>query len=726
MLARMLLLLSLVPGWAAPQDVEALHAAVRDGAAERVRALLDAGVPVDAANEYGTTALFFAADRGDVALVRLLLERGADADRDDSFYGATPLVWALSNDHSEVAVLLLRHGSSGAVEALASAIQNDDADLLTAALDTGPLASAERDRLLTLAESLGRSNAVDALRATAVFDPELSTGFDVTPERLASYVGMYRNEDEDIMLDIVVRGSALAIHTIDGSNAGDGGETVVDAVAPDMFESADGTATLSFGGRAGVIEFAQLRHGNEDLGLQPVDPEEAELLRGNRQPRASASGAARTGDPPPRSLGQWASFRGPRASGVADGQAPPLTWNVDTGTNIRWKTPLPGIANSSPIVWDDRVFLTTAVNTTGDDIVRTGLYGDVKPVDDLSEHAFKVYCLDRITGRVLWEDLTYEGLPRIKRHPKASQANSTPVTDGEHVVVLFGSVGKLVAYTMEGHRAWERDLGALDSGWFYDPDYQWGHASSPVLYEDTVIVQVDVQQQSYLAAFDIATGEPLWKTERDEISTWGSPALYRGRPRDELITNGTTIRGYDPRTGEELWTLGPNSEVVVATPIVGDGLVYVTVGYPPVRPIYAIRPGGNGDISLPANSDTNEDIAWSKNRGGTYIPSPILYRGIFYTNANNGRLTAYDALTGEMLYRTRIAGVGSSYVASPVAADGRMYFSSEDGTVHVASVGGEFEMLASNAMNEVIWATPAISDGMLIVRTLGHVWGIGE
>jgi outer membrane protein assembly factor BamB len=239
-------------------------------------------------------------------------------------------------------------------------------------------------------------------------------------------------------------------------------------------------------------------------------------------------------------------------------------------------------------------------------------------------------------------------------------------------------------------------------------------------------VQADVQKGSFIAAYDLTDGSERWRTDRDEIPSWGTPVVYRGAPRDELITNAKTIRSYDPATGKELWTLGPNSEVVVGSPVVGDGIVYITAGYPPIRPIYAVRPGGEGDISLPDGSETNENIVWSKNRGGTYIPTPLLYRGIFYTNANNGRLTAYDAASGEMLYRARIGATGGSYVASPVAADGKIYFSTEDGTVHVVKAGPEYELLASNEMGEIIWATPAITNSVLIVRTLQHVWGISR
>ncbi len=218
----------------------------------------------------------------------------------------------------------------------------------------------------------------------------------------------------------------------------------------------------------------------------------------------------------------------------------------------------------------------------------------------------------------------------------------------------------------------------------------------------------------------------MWKTRREEdVPSWGSPTVYRGEKRDELITNGNIIRGYDPASGKELWRLTPNSEVTVATPVVAHDLFYVTAGYPPARPVYAIRPGARGDISMPEGTDSSEAIAWSKNRGGTYMPTPIVYGDYLYTCANNGRLTAYEAKTGELVYRQRV-GSGGSFTASPVAADGRLYFTNEDGDIVVARAGAEYEELARNEMGEVVMSTPAISGGLLVVRTLKHVYGLGE
>jgi outer membrane protein assembly factor BamB len=209
------------------------------------------------------------------------------------------------------------------------------------------------------------------------------------------------------------------------------------------------------------------------------------------------------------------------------------------------------------------------------------------------------------------------------------------------------------------------------------------------------------------------------------VSSWGSPAILSAAGRDELVTNGTKVRGYDPATGELLWTLGPNSEVTVATPVARDGVVYVTGGYPPVRPVYAIKAGAKGDISLPQGQEKSEAVAWSNTREGTYIPTPIAYGDYLFTCGNNGIVTVYDARTGERLARSRV-GAGGAFSASPVAADGRLYLANEDGEVHVVSADPKLAPIAKNEMKEVIMATPAISDGLIVVRTLGHVYGIGE
>lgn len=423
---------------------------------------------------------------------------------------------------------------------------------------------------------------------------------------------------------------------------------------------------------------------------------------------------------------QWPSFRGPRASGMADGHATATRWNAESGEGVLWKAPIPGLAVSSPIVWGDKVFLTTAISGDPNASLRHGLYGDVEPSKDLSPHSWRVYALDKATGKVLWERTAHEGAPKTKRHPKASQASSTPATDGRYLVAFFGSEG-LHAYDLSGKPLWKRDLGVLNAGWFFDPDYSWGVASSPVIYKDLVIVQCDVQQDSFVAAFRLVDGASAWRTPREEIPSWGTPTIYEGPGRPELVTHATKfIRAYDPLTGKELWRLGPNSEITTPTPIVAHDLVFVTNGYGGIQPIYAIRPGGSGDLSLPEGQQASERIAWSKKRGGPYTPTPIVYGEYLYTLGNNGVLTAYKAKTGEQVYQQRVGAKAGAYSASPVAADGKLYLAAEDGEIHVVKAGPDYELLATNSIGEVLMATPALSEGVLYVRGLKHLFAIGK
>jgi PQQ-like domain len=421
----------------------------------------------------------------------------------------------------------------------------------------------------------------------------------------------------------------------------------------------------------------------------------------------------------------WPSFRGPNASGVAEGQPTPLKWDVASGENLLWKTSVPGMAVSSPVVWGDRVFVSTAVSGDPNAGIKTGLYGDVKPSNDVSMHSWRLLAIDKRTGKVLWDRVAHEGVPKTKRHPKSSQASATPVTDGRHVVVSFGSEG-LYAYDFDGKLLWTRDLGTLNAGWFYDPDYEWGIASSPIIWKNSVIVQCDIQKNSFIAAFDVATGSPQWRTAREEIPSWSTPTVYQRDGRTELVTQATGFtRGYDPATGKELWRLSGNSEIAIPTPIVGPNLIIVTNGYTPIQPIYAIKPGASGDITLKKDQTSSESVAWSTPRGGPYIPTPVIYGDHLYVLAITGVLTSYDVRTGQRIYQQRV-GMGGSFSASPVAAEGKLYISSEDGDVYVVKAGPQYELLASNSIGEVLMASPAISDGTLFFRGLRNVFAIKQ
>ena len=423
--------------------------------------------------------------------------------------------------------------------------------------------------------------------------------------------------------------------------------------------------------------------------------------------------------------GDWPQFRGPSGSGVGDGANPPVHWDAVKGTNIVWSTEIPGLSLSSPIVWSDRIFLTTAISSDPKQTFRIGLFGDTDPVIDISPHQWKVLALDKKTGRILWEQTAHEGTPKTKRHPKSSQASPTPVTDGKVVVAYFGSEG-LYTYSVDGKLLWKKDLGIQNAGWFFDPDSEWGAASSPIIYKSTVIVLCDRQKDSFIAAFDLKDGKELWRTARAEIPTWGTPTIVTGKDRVEIATNGSkAIRGYDAETGKELWTLGPNSEVACTTPVSAHGLIFVTAGYPPVQPIYAIKVGSSGDLTLKNGKESSDAIAWSKQRGGVYLPSPIVYGDQLYMINNNGVMTVYNAKSGDRTYQQRV-GEGGSFTASPIAAAGKLYIATEDGDVYVVKTGPQYELLAKNPIGEPILATPALAGDLLIVRGSRHLFAIAQ
>lgn len=423
--------------------------------------------------------------------------------------------------------------------------------------------------------------------------------------------------------------------------------------------------------------------------------------------------------------GDWPQFRGPSASGVGDGTNPPVRWDGAKGTNVIWKTPIPGLAVSSPVIWGDQIFVTTAVSGDPKQAFRIGLFGDTDPVNDRSNHVWKILAVDKKTGKIQWEQTAHQGVPRTKRHAKSSQASPTPATNGKVVVAYFGSEG-LFAYSVDGKLLWKKDLGIQNAGWFFDPDSEWGAASSPVIHKNSVIVQCDRQKDSFLAAYDLKDGKELWRTPRAEIPTWGTPTVVTSAAGSEVVTNGTkAIRGYDADTGRELWTLGPNSEVTCTTPVFSQGLIFVTAGYPPVQPIYAIKAGSKGDLTLKDGKESSESIAWSKQRGGVYLPSPIVYGDYLYMVNNNGVLSAYEAKSGNRLYQQRIEG-GVSFTASPIAAAGKLYIPSEDGELFIVKAGPKYELMARNPIGEPILATPAMSGDLLIVRGDKHLFAIAE
>jgi len=424
--------------------------------------------------------------------------------------------------------------------------------------------------------------------------------------------------------------------------------------------------------------------------------------------------------------GSWPAFRGLEARGVAESQNLPDTWDGAAGTNVLWRTPIPGLAHSSPIVWGDRVYVTTAVSSDPKATFRPGLYGDGDASEDRSAQRWMLLALDKRTGGVVWERVAYEGPPIDRRHIKSTYASATPVTDGRLVVASFGSQG-VYAYTVDGAPLWKVDLGRIDLGAYNIPTIEWGPASSPILWNGLVILQVDTHADSFVLALDAVTGETVWKTDRDELPSWGTPNVVDTPAGPQLVTNASNfVRAYDPQSGGEIWRIGRSSKITAPTPLASGDLIVVASGRAPERPIFVIRSDARGDLTLPDRETSGNGVVWSRTGRGPYMPTPLIYDDVLYVLANNGVFDAYDLATGKEIYRQRLPHLGSGFSASPVAADGKIYLSSEDGEMLVVAAGREFRHVATNSMGELLMATPALSDGVMYVRSARSLFAIGR
>lgn len=418
---------------------------------------------------------------------------------------------------------------------------------------------------------------------------------------------------------------------------------------------------------------------------------------------------------------QWASFRGPNAYGVMDNANIPTTF--DSVTNIKWKTKIPGLGHSCPIIWDDYLFVTTAISGQKEEYLKIGLYGDIDAVNDTTVHQFKVYCLDKNTGEIIWEKLAHKGVPKTKRHTKASHANPTPATDGKHLVAFFGSDG-MYCYTLNGDLLWSKDFGKMNAGPYNAPSFEWGFASSPVIHNDKIYVQCDYIGGSYIAVLDIKTGNEIWKTERGDVSTWSSPTVIEVNGKFQVVANGyKEIASYDAETGKKIWWMHGGGDAPVPTPILIHDLIFINNAHGKMSPIYAIKKTAKGDITLRDKETSNEHIAWSIKRGGSYMQSPLVYGNYLYNMRGNGLLSCFNAKTGELIYKEGTKP-GCGITASGLASDGHLFFSTEKGDVYVIKAGPTYELVAKNSLGDIIMATPAISNGTMFFRTMNYVMAV--
>lgn len=463
-----------------------------------------------------------------------------------------------------------------------------------------------------------------------------------------------------------------------------------------------------------------------------------------------------------RAAEPWPQFRGPSANGLPDNQRLPSEWGPEQ--NIFWKVELPGAAWSQPIVWGDRIYLTTAVteNQTKPPIGQErGGRGDRPrgPRPDRPEspapgaearggappaegegggqryrrpggqnreapdqvYRWMVMCLDGATGKLLWEKLAHEGKPSFPIHATNTYASETPITDGERLYCYFGMTG-LYCFDLDGKEIWKKDLGS------YPMMLGWGTGSSPVLVGDKLFLQCDNESESFLVALDKRTGEEIWRVPREEKSTWSTPYVWHNKDRVELVTSGARMmRSYDPQNGKLLWELSGVRGRSSATPVGDENLLYLGVGGGPggLGPLVAVKAGASGQFDLPKDGETSEWIAWNVPRSGPSMASPLLYEGCLYIfDQNGGIVGCYDAATGKQHYRQRIEGA-KGFTSSPWAFGGKIFALDQDGKTFILAPGPEFKLLGVNALNEGFWSSVAILGDRLLLRGVDHLYCIG-
>jgi len=413
----------------------------------------------------------------------------------------------------------------------------------------------------------------------------------------------------------------------------------------------------------------------------------------------------------------WPQWRGPSGQGISEEKNLPAEWTATK--NIKWKTAIPGRGHSSPIVWGERIFVTTAIE--GDvvpghkAVVHYDEGKEFRHPDSVGadhKHQFRVLCIDRKTGKVLWDQLAFEGTPYDDRHRKSSFAASTPATDGQSVYAFFGTEG-LYAYNMKGKLLWKADLGKLGT-------VGMGTGTSPLLYQNLVIVQCDEENgaASFIVALDKNTGREVWRTPRKIQVSWCTPLLVTTSKRAELITSGNeAVISYDPATGKELWRHKGVESNAIPSPVSTSALVIISAGFP-AKIAMAIELGGSGDLA--------DSVVWKYTKGTAYVPSPILYGDYLYLTSDRGVLTCLDVKTGEVKYEGGRVPIPASFTASPVAFDGKILLTSEDGDTFVVKAGPKHEIITTNTVGEPVYASPAVAAGNIFIRGERNLYCIGS
>jgi outer membrane protein assembly factor BamB len=422
---------------------------------------------------------------------------------------------------------------------------------------------------------------------------------------------------------------------------------------------------------------------------------------------------------------QWPSYRGYLSSGVLDKANLPESFDLQSMQNIRWKVEIPGLGLSCPVIWEYRLFITTAISKTDNSGFKPGIFGDVTPVSDSSIHDWKLLCYDKNNGKLLWERISYTGIPAMKRHPKSTHANTSVATDGRYVVAFFGSEG-LYCYDMSGNLKWKKSFGVLKSVFFAMPGAQWEFASSPVIYDGKLVIQCDVLENSFVAAYDLASGKELWKTTRDDYPGWCTPNVYKIGNRVIVVVNGFKhMGGYDLENGKEVWRMSGGGDIPIPTPVIGKDMIFLNSAHGMFSPIFAVSTGATGDITLNKDETSNQFVVWRKQRGASYMHTLLLYHDHLYNVGWNGNVSCLDPATGKEIFNGKL-GKTKSFVASPVASDGRIYIVDEEGTVYIIQDGTEFKEIAEIPLADKCMTAPSITDGMIFFRTQGWLIAVGS
>ena len=708
-------------------DGEALRGAARRGDVEAVQSLLGKGADINAASSYGVTALAIACDHGQIEVVHVLISAGAEINTKDRFYKFSPLSWAAMRQRRDIVKMLIDAGASDVDGVLSNAVGMQQSDVVEWILAGGKASEKTITDLVLATRNAKRKGAVsekldailgmleEKLSEDAKSRLQESEAMEAVKAKWADYLGIYKNDSNSWTIQVVDGELAATDPNTDRS-------IVLQSSEPDVFTSRG--LTVQFVRTSGAISSLVWKTDEREQVYQRVAESSVP------SPTTVDQAAVATGVVPlddfPFDSDHWPQFRGPLARGISRGRTIATSWNGVEGTHVQWKTPIPGLGTSSPVVWGEHVFVTTAVQVSDEKGFRTGPYGDVESVEANGTCSYRLLCFDLKTGSLLWDREAANEVPKVKRHAKSSHANPTPATDGQHVIAFFGGAG-IFCYDVQGNLLWKSDLGVLDSGWFYDRSYQWGFGSSPCIFEGMVIVQCDVQDGAFLAAIDIETGELKWRTPRDEIPTWSSPVGFMAQDgTPTVIVAGTKCSAaYHARSGERLWSLGGFSEIVVPTPQVLPTVFFLTSGYAPVQPMVLLRHGARGDLKIPDGSVDGSPFLWAQMRGGPYMPTPVILDGRIYILENNGILSGMELSTGKRLFRQRLrAANANAYTASPITDGSHVVCISEEGHAFVIAADGEGSIVSQNDLGEAVLATPAISQGKLLIRGEKHLFCI--